>query len=554
MDYWFNFLYRSFTRSDPYTRVIHKAKPKLKMIRTIKQIVRGELLLQLIKILLLLISLLSWSSSSAIGGSPDEGYVLTSIWCEGTAKLSDAVIQVKDSNTCQGDKERPNRALVLALVAEPELCYLSESPTPKDQSAACQQKLQGVTISTPNFNVESESSLDVYPNSYFKTMRNFASNDVENGVKKIRFANSSLASALIFLSLSTLGSRGKEIGFAILAALAPTGMYFISSVNTSSWTLTGTICFIVSLLRVLESRGKSQEFYVAGLCLLISIWLVRSSRFEGIPVLLFFAFFLVGSLAFRKTHPIRNLIALVVLTSIFASLVRFMFTSTFAAVDIPLLFLSNLDEHFMQKDFSFILSNFFELPRFILGFFGSWGFGWFEIELPQLVWIFATQSTLMLICFSFGKSSKNQRHTFIILMTVLCGLILVVHQAQGTKIGSIIQPRYFLPFFFGIVIVAAAKKTERYPNSLVITVAILATISNSIALRATIRRYTTGQDVFISKSLNNPIEWWWQFGPQPETVWLAGTLAFAALWALLIYDRNKNEVDSANSPAPELAS
>ncbi|MFZ9928658.1 MAG: hypothetical protein ACO3FY_05960, partial [Ilumatobacteraceae bacterium] len=95
---------------------------------------------------------------------------------------------------------------------------------------------------------------------------------------------------------------------------------------------------------------------------------------------------------------------------------------------------------------------------------------------------------------------------------------------------------------------------ERYPNSLVITVAILATISNSIALRDTIRRYTTGQDVFISKSLNNPIEWWWQFGPQPETVWLIGTLAFAALWALLIYDRNKNEADTPNSPTPELTS
>jgi hypothetical protein len=95
-----------------------------------------------------------------------------------------------------------------------------------------------------------------------------------------------------------------------------------------------------------------------------------------------------------------------------------------------------------------------------------------------------------------------------------------------------------LPFFLGIVIIAAANKTERYPNSLVATVAILATISNSIALRDTIRRYTTGQDVFISKSLNNPIEWWWQFGPQPETVWLTGTLSFAVLWVILICERN----------------
>jgi hypothetical protein len=136
----------------------------------------------------------------------------------------------------------------------------------------------------------------------------------------------------------------------------------------------------------------------------------------------------------------------------------------------------------------------------------------------------------------------------------MCVAILYSNQQRFAKVGEYIQPRYFLPFFLGIVIIAAANKTERYPNSLVITVAILATISNSIALRDTIRRYTTGQDVFISKSLNNPIEWWWQFGPQPETVWLTGTLAFAALWALLIYDRNKNEADTPNSPTPELAS
>ncbi|MBJ7421874.1 MAG: hypothetical protein JHC58_03360, partial [Ilumatobacteraceae bacterium] len=108
-----------------------------------------------------------------------------------------------------------------------------------------------------------------------------------------------------------------------------------------------------------------------------------------------------------------------------------------------------------------------------------------------------------------------------------------------------IQPRYFLPFFLGIVIIAAANKTARFPNSLVLTVAILATISNSIALRDTIRRYTTGQDVFISKSLNSPREWWWNFGPAPETVWLIGSLAFAMLFAVIIYERKLESAETS---------
>jgi hypothetical protein len=189
-----------------------------------------------------------------------------------------------------------------------------------------------------------------------------------------------------------------------------------------------------------------------------------------------------------------------------------------------------------------------------MGFFGSWGLGWFELDLSQTVWLFALQAFLLSTGFALRNSRNLDRLISIFLFTIMCTAILFANQQTFTNIGHTIQPRYFLPFFLGTVIIAAANKTERYPNSLVITAAILAIISNSIALRETIQRYTTGQDVYISKSLNNPIEWWWQFGPQPETVWLTGTLAFAALWALLIYDRNKDEVDAPNSPTPELTS
>jgi hypothetical protein len=191
-----------------------------------------------------------------------------------------------------------------------------------------------------------------------------------------------------------------------------------------------------------------------------------------------------------------------------------------------------------------LVNNIITLPRFITGFFGSWGLGWFELELTITVWLFTLQAFLLVVGFALRRSSNTHRLFFGVLFATMCAAILYANQKTFSKVGNEIQPRYFLPFFLGIVIIAAANKTERYPNSLVITVAILATISNSIALRDTIRRYTTGQDVLISKSLNNPIEWWWQFGPQPETIWLTGTFAFAALWAILIYDRNKEELPS----------
>jgi hypothetical protein len=191
-----------------------------------------------------------------------------------------------------------------------------------------------------------------------------------------------------------------------------------------------------------------------------------------------------------------------------------------------------------------LVNNLINLPRFVMGFFGGWGLGWFELEMTHIVWLFALQAFLLTTVFALRKSGATHKIVFATLSALMCGAILYANQQTFSKVGNVIQPRYFLPFFLGIVIIAAANKKERYPQSLVVTVAILSTIANSIALRDTIRRYTTGQDVFISKSLNNPREWWWNFGPQPETIWLTGTLAFAALYALLIYERRNDLVES----------
>jgi hypothetical protein len=192
-----------------------------------------------------------------------------------------------------------------------------------------------------------------------------------------------------------------------------------------------------------------------------------------------------------------------------------------------------------------LVQNILNLPRFIMGFFGGWGLGWFELELTHTVWLFALQAFLLTIVFALRKLSNPHRTIFVGLFIVMCVMVLYANQLTFSKIGNEIQPRYFLPFFLGIVIIAAANKTARFPNSLVLTVAILATISNSIALRDTIRRYTTGQDVFISKSLNSPREWWWNFGPAPETVWLIGSLAFAMLFAVIIYERKLESAETS---------
>ena len=474
---------------------------------------------------------------SAVGSSPDEDHVLTSIWC-GTEG---------NPPHCRKDPDRANAMILPIMAAEPSLCFRLKAA----DSAKCQESIYNQEISTKRLNH------GLYPSQYFDLLRNFVSNDIELSVVKMRLFNSFLAAVLVVSAVSFFWRRNSDLLVAWLAVIAPVTSYFIASVNTSSWNLTGITVFVIAFLSALRNRTDLKLSLNAGVMALFALLLTNSSRYEGkYVILLFAAIMLCSELKLKSFRPL-TMVALVGITLTSTSfLVYNYFADVYDRINIF------NDTRVISRDGVVIIAtandllfkNFINLPRFIMGFFGGWGLGWFELALSQTVWLFALQAFLLSTGFALRNSRNLHRLISIFLFTIMCTAILFANQQTFTNIGHTIQPRYFLPFFLGTVIIAAANKTERYPNSLVITAAILATISNSIALRETIRRYTTGQDVYISKSLNNPIEWWWQFGPQPETVWLTGTLAFAALWALLIYDRNKDEVDAPNSATPELAS
>ena len=485
--------------------------------------------------LLLFMTLAAWAMGSAVGSTADEDYVLTSIWCGTTG----------ETEYCRKDPDSNWGMILPSMVAKPQLCYTKS----QNYSAGCQVEIYNQEISTDLYN------LGLYPKQYFNIARNFVSPFIEASVVKMRLFNSFLGASLILLVVSLDRRRLSDAFITWLAVIAPVVTYFVASVNTSSWTLIGTTCFVYALIAALKNRGKPKIWIPASLLALLSLWLTNSSRYEGKYVILLLGVAILYSEFAPKNFKLNKKTALIgaailpVLYVIYNYFADVYGRGDYDPDDPRYLFIEGITT---TAD-NLLLQNFLNLPRFILGFFGSWGLGWFEVEMTQTVWLFTLQAFLLTIVFALRKSSSIHRIIFGGMFTIMCIAILYANQQTFTPIGQVIQPRYFLPFFLGLVIINAAYKTVRCPNSLVITVAILATISNSIALRDTIRRYTTGQDVFISKSLNNPIEWWWQFGPQPETVWLIGTLAFAALWTILIYERNNEEIETQQSPTAELA-
>ena len=532
-----------------------KIKSHLMKISSFK--LSKSLLLRILMAVLLFLTLAAWADASAVGSSPDEGYVLISAWCGGHNFTDDILLLRKLRETtefdgtiqpatpfCVYDPKNVKHHLVPALVADSQPCL---SGLGSDYSAACQKELIGKQ--TSKF-FESANN-----NIYIKSLRSFVGADVEASVVKMRLFNSFLGASLILLAVSLDRRRLSDAFITWLAVIAPVVTYFIASVNTSSWTLVGTTCFVYALIAALKNRGKPKIWIPASLLALFSLWFTNSSRYEGKYMILLLGAAILYSEFAPKNFKLRKKTALIgaaippVLYVIYNYFSDVYGRANYLPDDPRYLFIEGIP----TTTTNLLLENFLNLPRFILGFFGSWGLGWFEVEMTHTVWLFTLQAFLLTTIFALRKSSKIHQLIFGGMFTIMCIAILYANQQTFVPIGQVIQPRYFLPFFLGLVIITAAYKTVRYPNSLVITVAILATISNSIALRDTIRRYTTGQDVFISKSLNNPIEWWWQFGPQPETVWLTGTLAFAGLFAVLIYERNKEEADAPQSQVPELA-
>jgi len=500
--------------------------------------------------ILLLVLFFSWSFASAVGSSSDEDIELINIWCghQVTVRLENDGLRSRRETTefdgtvktatqfCKFDPRNQRQFLLPKLVAEPQECFLTFG---QNESAACQRNSQEL-ISSKYFEATKN-------NFYVTTLRNLVSPFVEASVVKMRLFNSFLAAVLIAVVVSLDRQRSSDWFLGWLAVIAPVTVYFIASVNSSGWALTGTTCFVFGLLLALRNRGQPKIWVPASVIALTSAFVANASRREAKYVLLILTTSIVINELVKNRNKIGKMTLLLSLVALPVMYIVFnFFTSVigFARFNIFNDPRVEVDLGITTTAYDILVNNVINLPRFIIGFFGGWGLGWFELELTSTVWLFTLQTFLLTIGFAFFKSSKNHRVLIVALFGLMCMAIIYAHQQRFAKIFEYIQPRYFLPFFLGILIIAAANKKERYPQSLVVTVAILSTIANSIALRDTIRRYTTGQDVFISKSLNNPREWWWNFGPQPETIWLTGTLAFAALYALLIYERRNDLVES----------
>jgi len=499
---------------------------------------------------LLFLTFAAWSMGSAVGSSPDEDFVLTSIWCANTPSLQGLDDPARNApitetgrpifsknETCRRDLDRPNTVWVPWRVAESN-CSLGSDTV----GASCQKTLTNDVISTDLVNA------GLYPENYLKVMHSLVGQDVYRSTMYMRLLNSLIAAVLIIFTLSLNKKTSTDLAVALLSIIVPVGISLISSVNTSSWAISGSAIFALSLNAVDQRLLKSKHTIICLFSCALGFWIANASRYETkyhlVLILIFVLLYKFSDhLSFLQ---VRKKIALFVFLLLVAV---FFFTSLRDNAFFALDFFDN-----QQKDkIALLILNFLNLPLFITGFFGSWGLNSFDALLMQTVWLFATASFSLVICQSLRYSKKQNKIIGLTSIAVFCAAILIYLQKFFVEIRDMVQPRYFFPLLIGTSLLIVANKKSKFSKPLIISIGFLATVANAIALRTVIRKYVTGQNVKLSKSLNWPRTWWWTdkdsgttlWAPAPETVWLIGSLAFAMLFAVIIYERKLESAETS---------
>lgn len=462
-------------------------------------------------VLLALIAFGAWALSSPPGSSPDDDFHLASIWCgvgerEGLCEA--------DTDESRLVPERFGSLFCFAFHAETSAgCQLTGGPESDDQLA---------TWSRGNFDGS-------YPPVFYAVTGLFASPNIDASVLLIRALNMALGLGLVTATaaLSTVRLRwALLLGCALVSV--PLAMFFLPSTNPSAWSLftpavlfismTGVIretvrgkrigLMIVSAIALLMAAGSRADAAIyAGLalgCALIVSWpQLRASRFQ------------------RSTWIIAGAFGII-------ALMFFLTSSQSSAVSGLERSGSSGSDGFM----SIALQVFLDLPNLWLGVFGyGGGLGWLDTAMPPMVWCLASLSFIGAVFQALRSARRRWLVSIIVVGAVIFLLPLYIQARTGTLVGQGVQPRYLLPLFALLAVLALASDCERVGAPLSVPQLVLVvgglSLANGLALWENLQRYVAGTE-YQGWNIDGDIQWWWSSSPlSPMLVLAIGSFAFA---------------------------
>lgn len=478
----------------------HKSKTVSRALRSLVLIAMGFL------------TLLGWAVASPVGGSPDDNFHMTSIWCaagyeEGICEPSDAA----------GERLVPQR------VAYGSLCFAFEP----EVSGVCGYSDTGL-VSTGHGNFSG-----VYPPVFYGVMSLFVSENIDASVLAMRAFNAAIAVVLIggLFAFAPSRLRGPLI-WGTLASAIPMGVYLVASVNPSGWAFLSAATLWVAIVGFFTSPSTSRRIGLAAIAIVAAV-LGAGSRGDsalfvafGAVIACVLTFDRSRSWLLKATLPLLILVigAWSYLSSaqVSAALEGEMAGEAPESVDV----------------FNGLLRTIPLIQRLWVGNFGIQDLGWGDTPMPAIVWVTTTFIYSALVF--FGVSGRLAWRKGLSLATIALALVFIpswIIVQNQVAVGAIVQPRYVLPL---IVIFAgvALFGSERLDLGLSFVqrwaVVLGLAGANSMALYSVLRRYLTGIE-YNGLDLDADIEWWWSgFLLSPNAVWIGASLAFFTLLARLM--------------------
>lgn len=476
-----------------------------------RQVAR-RLLPRILAPLLLLGALAAWAVASPVGSAPDDDYHLASIWCA-----------TGDDERCIVDPGGSEVTVPSALLSAS--CYAFDP----DVSAECQKQLD---FTGPADRTTDRANLHgAYPPVFHAALSIFVGDDIEASVLAMRIAVVTTIAALLTATFLLLpATRRESFVWAWALTTVPLGMFVLASNNPSAGAVAGVGLVFTALMGWFESTGLRR--IGLGAIAVLGAVLAAGSRGDA-ALYTILAGIAAVFLSARKTRRFA-LDAILPAGIVVFSLLLFRVsrpveeaTEGAAGADLATLLAR-------------VLPTAYDVPSIWAGVFGwDWGLGWLDTTMPSAVALGSLGCFIGAGVVAAGHASWRKMLVLLGGLVVLWGMPTLVLVLAGEEVGSNVQPRYLLPL---VVLFAAVLfwVPSGAPLSLArvhrIVIASVLAAAHAIALHLNIARYTRGFDD-LGVNLDAGIEWWWNIPLTPLAVWIAGSLAYAALVGLLLLRR-----------------
>lgn len=470
------------------------------------------------------LALLAWVFASPIGAGPDDDYHLVSTWCVSAA--ADETCAPADSG--DGDHE-----------ISVELVEISCFGGDAEQSAACQDEIFDGDLTDDTVVSDRGNFYGAYPPVYYAVMSVFASGDVQLSALAMRvFTVALFIGILTALSLLLPRTRRPALVLGWLVTTVPLGVFLLaSSNNPSAWATIGVGTSWIALLGYFETTGRRRV--ALGALYALGVVMAAGSRGDA-AVYAGFATALVLIYTFRPRREFFRAAVLPIGMGLVAAGLLLLSGHTGAG-------LAGLAETAGSpgsanpgadtaglSEFGRLAYNALNAPFIWVGTLGEWGLGWLDTAMPAIVILPAVAAFVMAGFLGIGRLTLRKTLMVAAVVIVLWALPVYVLQQGGDTVGEQLQPRYLLPVIVLLGgLLALDAPTERWTRGQLFVVAAALSIAQSVALYLNLRRYLTGVGVG-GLDLDADPEWWWNVPFSPMFVWIAGSLAYAALMFLIV--------------------